>query len=119
MPEFLPRSLIDDRLVIALGATVFGIDNEAVVRSGNNLLLSLDDLDELDMSAVLAVVLVDGELRDLHQVLIVEVLDRRICSDLPAAAEGGASGGGRDGDEREEEEEASVWHGLIEWSGVG
>lgn len=68
------------------------------------------------MSAVLLVVLVDGELRDLYQVLVVEVLDRRVSSDPPASSEGSASGGGCDGDEREEEEEDTVRHGWIEWS---
>ena len=103
--EILPWSLIYLRQVIALGATVLGFDNEAVVHSGNDLLLTLDDLHKVEMSAGLIVVLADGELRDLHHVRVGEVL-----YPSPPSQErrwGRAWGGGGGGDKEEEEERES------------
>nr|GMC81402.1 hypothetical protein CUMW_180770 [Ipomoea batatas] len=104
LPEFLPWFIPNDSLVLIPGAAVLGGDHKLVIHAGDDLTLPLDHALKLQIGFSLFVVVVDGELRDLHHLGGFRVRNGAPAADkwiFPAAECGG---GHRQREEREGDE---------------
>ncbi len=99
----LPRLLPHNGLVLISGGSVIHRQDEAVVSAGHHLSLTLDDPNKLKLCPRLLIVFGHGEIGDLDNVRVFDVLDWG-----PTAETGG---GGEGKEEKGEENKAVKSHG--------